>query len=500
MWRENFESLVDLRGSGEEELHIGRGTLLTAPVRTNGHFRRLTLSELPTLVDHRQSLRLGNAALFRSGLKRCFSGLLAEDSLANLISDFDNSFSNLVLNNLLFAIGQDCGRSSEFCRPGHSYYPFPALRVGPSIDDIEACSNLTGPVSLPVYGVEKLVFRSEHFASASRCNAAWSGLSCSEGNGNAVPIHPWQLSGSPYIQGLISSNAIACVGHVAATTLASQRTLRIVATGFDIKLPVNATLTGEHRLLYGLNRSNAVATSTLIDNLIEADKDENFGIQPDIAVLEHPEPRTANHLSAIIRSPIRPNFEEEVMSALVFRDRVRSLSLYVNEERFSFLQLVYDYCRLVIGGPLKLYCRWGAGLEPHLQNTLLVLRGGRVVRVLVRDLDGATLWLDRVDSICRAKGIRFEKGTRESMPSAATAGRRLAHSLVFGHIAEIILSVSETARIDIPTITDCFEDAWADVVQGLSHQERIAAKFVRAQVQHPKEMLKARLSRHMISA
>ena len=38
---------------------------------------------------------------------------------------------------------------------------------------------------------------------------------------------------------------------------------RILATGYDVKLPVDATLTGEHRLLYRLNRENAPLVSAL---------------------------------------------------------------------------------------------------------------------------------------------------------------------------------------------------------------------------------------------
>ena len=74
-----------------------------------------------------------------------------------------------------------------------------------------------------------------------------------------IPLHPWQLALSPVIRELLKRKWIAVLDQrIAAVPLASQRTCRILKTGFDVKLPVAVTLTGEDRLIYPLNRANAV--------------------------------------------------------------------------------------------------------------------------------------------------------------------------------------------------------------------------------------------------
>ena len=79
-----------------------------------------------------------------------------------------------------------------------------------------------------------------------------------------IPLHPWQLELSPVVRELLKRRWITVLDRrLKAIPLASQRTCRILRSGFDVKLPMAVTLTGEDRLLYPLNCANATAFSSL---------------------------------------------------------------------------------------------------------------------------------------------------------------------------------------------------------------------------------------------
>src|SRR5262249_55534763 len=103
---------------------------------------------------------------------------------------------------------------------------------------------------------------------------------------------------------------------VQAIPLASQRTCRIVGTGFDVKLPVNATLTGEHRILYPMNCENAPVISALATYFAGRDGSARIGFQTDLASIFHSEPALAPHLSAIFRAPVAARPGETVVPAI----------------------------------------------------------------------------------------------------------------------------------------------------------------------------------------
>ena len=98
-----------------------------------------------------------------------------------------------------------------------------------------------------------------------------------------------------------------------AIPLASQRTCRILRTGFDVKLPVAVTLTGEDRLLYPLNRANATAFSSLAAILLRASGRNTLDFQYDLASIAHADPVIGMHLAAIIRAPVAPCSAETIV-------------------------------------------------------------------------------------------------------------------------------------------------------------------------------------------
>ena len=66
-------------------------------------------------------------------------------------------------------------------------------------------------------------------------------------------------------------------------------------SGFDVKLPIAVTLTGEDRRLYPLNRANATAFSSLARILSQTDGDSTLDFQCDVASIAHADPMIGSH-------------------------------------------------------------------------------------------------------------------------------------------------------------------------------------------------------------
>src|SRR3712207_9418033 len=70
----------------------------------------------------------------------------------------------------------------------------------------------------------------------------------------------------------------------------------------------------------------------------------------------------------------------------------------------TFLQ---RYCEVCLPGFLTVMSRYGVSLEGHLQNSILVFRGGEPVCILVRDFGGVRILRERLG---RQGGRSEERG------------------------------------------------------------------------------------------
>jgi siderophore synthetase component len=373
-------------------------------------------------------------------------GLLKHPAMSlhqeELSFDFKNSLSNLTLNFLLGSRPQVARHALEPAYQGHHYYPFPGLRVGPSIDHVVACSHLnTRNVSLSLLEVSVLDFRSTMFSNARDCFAAWSGVQVKESE-HAIPVHPWQIEISPVVAGLISARGARLLGRkLACMPLASQRTLRVRRTGYDIKLSVDAALTSEHRLLYRLNCKNAPVVSALVETLLRSEGTElALDIQADIASLSFGDSRLAPHLSAIVRAPIRlGSHREHALPAIeLWTGRELAKDFLRGSKPTGVTRFFRDYCQVLMRGPFCFLMRYGLAFEPHLQNSVIVFRGRKPARLILRDLDGTLMERKRVLPLLKEFNLQLADDTWDHMPSPEVGESRWVHSVMFGHLGVVI--------------------------------------------------------------
>ena len=405
-------------------------------------FRRLEITAIPyrTVPALLGALR---KALAGSEYARLFPAFKA---------DFENSVANVALNRLL----GPRARSIEPAYQGHQYWPFPALRVGPSLQQVIACSHLArAPVAMPLLEVEDCRLVSTRFHSFSAFTKAWAGI-----RGRAlIPVHPWQLELSPVVRALLSSGAARLSERtVEMLPLASQRTCRILGTGYDVKMPVNATLTGEHRLLYRLHRENAPVVSALAGELLGELGVRTIAFQPDVASIFHPQ--AGDHLSAIVRAPVRERKGERLFSAInLWTGPHEALALLRKVPAEKFFA---RYCRVLMHGPVVFYAEGGMAFEPHIQNVYVGMREGLPARIVLRDLDNSILDPRRVRGRLRALG-GAARATWQHMPPYADGGRRMVQAMLYGHLGEVMWRLARDHRADADRLLAIVEATWDEL-------------------------------------
>lgn len=309
-----------------------------------------------------------------------------------------------------------------------------------------------------------------------------------------MPVHPWQWRLSPAVRELCGASPERTIE---AIPLASQRTCRVVPTGFDLKLPVDATLTGEHRLLYPLNCLNAPLVSALARHLRGESGLRTLDFQADVASLLHPQPALAPHLSAIVRSPVRARRGEVVVPAINLwagRHEARAL---LREAGPARIEEFFDrYCRALMKGPVEFCAQWGMAFEPHLQNVYVRLRDGLPSGIVLRDLDNSILDARRIRPLLRELGAEPAKGTWQHMPDFETGAKRLVQAMLFGHLGEVISRLARDHGSRPLKLAAIVEDTWSDLAAyAPSSSARRSVEKLRGWSDAVKATLRTRLKR-----
>jgi siderophore synthetase component len=408
-----------------------------------------------------------------------------------LRADFRNSVANVVLNRLVGSSLPAKACAIEPAYQGHQYYPFPALRIGPSLSQVLECSHLCRkPVELPLLDIGPLRMISAAYDSHDALFRAWSGL-----KGEPLfPVHPWHLRLSPVLRELSD-----CVSErtVKAIPLASQRTCRIVRTGFDLKLPVDATLTGEHRILYPLNCLNAPVVSLLAKHVLAKSGVRRLDFQADVASLFHAQPGLAPHLSVIVRLPVRAHGSETIIPAInLWTGRREARALLRGADAARLEEFFARYCRALMSGPVEFCAEWGMAFEPHVQNVYVVLRDGMPQSIVLRDLDNSILDPRRARPLFRELGAQPQPDTWRHMPRFDIGASRLVQAMLFGHLGEVMACLGRDHGIASDRLLGIVEDTWHELAaRAPSRPARQAVLRLRGWSDAVKATLRTRLKR-----
>jgi hypothetical protein len=495
---------IDRDGGPAAVLRLNGEPTIVAPVMGYENFSSLKLRSFPwqvsSLGDH--DPHLNNSAIVLDQPDRFLASLLATLrsrgyplSRNRLRSDFWNSMLNLILNRLLAERTAPLQAAIEPVYQGHHSYPFPALRYGPSIDEVAACSNLVDK-PVPVYSLacpHCQIQISELTASSK----ALEWLSVAGQPGSWIAVHPWHLKRSGPICRLQSEGYIKLMPSVhLAVPLASQRTCRLVHWDIDVKMPIESTITGEHRLLYDLNVSNAVTVSRIAKATLDNISIPSMALQCDVASVFHSVAGLRPHLAMIVRPSISCGREEISAPCLNLWWLNGEFSKLISlRDKYHALSFIYEYCNILLTGPLLFWLEGGIGLEPHMQNTIVVVKDNSPVRMVFRDLDSCILSPPKIKARLPSEASHLRPDTWQAMPNSEIGERRLMYSLHRGHIGPAASVLLQQFGLTPSQLQEAIDSAYSNFVSRYGFGKEVASMRHAAGV--TKRVLTMRLARSM---
>lgn len=238
---------------------------------------------------------------------------------------------------------------------------------------------------------------------------------------SVIPVHPFQWDNvitSEFAEEIASGTIQLLDTTATAEPLMSVRTLRVSdATGsIHIKVALEIQLTGAVRGV-SAGAVAAPAIASIIDDactldagfIPRTDTDQPaFSVAYDRSAIRWNADSgiRAHCFGAVLRDDPTGNADDEIampVATLLARnpltgvtiaaDLIDELSHRHNRHRDEIATDWFTALgKLLFVPAVALIARWGIALEPHPQNTVIILRDGMPHRIVVRDLGGCRLW------------------------------------------------------------------------------------------------------------
>jgi siderophore synthetase component len=226
-----------------------------------------------------------------------------------------------------------------------------------------------------------------------------------------------------------------------ARSLASMRTVvPCEHPETHLKLAADLLTTSARRVVSPQSVANGPLFTQLLSKIAALD--------PEVAPLEilgeratvglHPELPHAAELAAILR--VVPARAGETWICAALGERRPGAASPLIRELVTACGDGEALLRLWMEGlarpTFRLLTAWGVALEPHLQNTLVVVRQGAPAGFRVRDLGGIRIHRPRL----RARGldVAVAAGSFTVTDDVATARNKLFHCLLHAHLAHVV--------------------------------------------------------------
>ncbi|NYH79229.1 siderophore synthetase component [Actinopolyspora biskrensis] len=482
----------------EEEAGFGLGRVST-PVLVERDGGVLALERAERLIDvlrdndpsaHWERMR---EELVDSACNLALSGVLVERARKRLLPsgarpDGMNPLSALAAGRP----GRDVALELDtLTGEGHSTHPCGKVRLGFSAADSLAYAPESGAyVEIGLVAVSRSLVRSTedagrrsvgdllgaHFPRLLACAVReLRELGRDPDDYALVPVHPWQrrnVLAREYAGELRSGELVPLRGaRLPCRPTLSIRTLVTAFPGrrgrrLTIKTSLDVLLTSTRRTISPETTRDAPGTSALLRELLDRDPVSagKVGTVSDLAGIAFAPPEGGasgsarlRGLSALLRedpadqlndagehlvpaSALRapsPVSDGTLLADLVDELAARTATSGVAAgERF-----LRSYSELLFSATLPLLSRHGMALEAHMQNTLLVVRGGEPVRLLLRDFAGMRVHRGRMRAAGWNSAARHARATVVEHVEQLHA--KLAHSVLQVNLAEVVRSLGE---------------------------------------------------------
>jgi siderophore synthetase component len=404
-------------------------------------------------------------------LARALFPALPRATLDRLASELDDSALNLALARVFSDLRErTCSAGQPWPAPldpenlvvdGHPWHPMSKTRLG-----LDPAENVAyGPdlhARAPVYAVDVP-------AAHAAMEGPWLDIARALFPPPApgwlrLPVHALQLRRLPALLGERWHHLArpTDLPPLPARALLSLRTVALTDPAVHLKLSTDLLTTSARRVVSPQSVRNGPQLSALLATIQAADPLTRRGlrIQPDLAAagLAAEVGPVAAQLAAIVRpdpaalaaelvredmssATLLPGHAPEVIVCAALGERrpggdllLRELSAtYPGDASARLAAFLSDYLERLLPPLLRLWTAHGVALEAHLQNTLLVVAGGRPRGFVVRDLGGIRVYRPR-----QARPLDFAPGSFIVTDDLAEGQSKLMHVLVHAHLAALL--------------------------------------------------------------
>ncbi|WP_369360605.1 IucA/IucC family siderophore biosynthesis protein [Streptomyces sp. cg2] len=364
-------------------------------------------------------------------------------------AELANSVANLALARAAVGAGLPVVRDSvdaeQAVVDGHPQHPCCRTRTGLSVAEVLAYA----PEHRPLVDVPLLAVPAHRWQQAG----AWP-AELRDDDTVLVPLHPWQRDHVlPRFAGLPLSGR-----SVTARPLMSLRTLAPLTAlpGHHVKTSLDVQLTNYRRTIAPAEVADGPALSDLVAAVVD-----KSGHADRLCVLRElgggavrVDGRPCPSLASMVReSSDRYTGPDEIAAPLTAVHATEAA--LITGDAADWLG---EFAELVLPPALTLLSM-GVALEAHGQNTLVVLRQGRPVRVLYRDLDGVRVSGRRL-AACGLELPRLAGSRAGEDPFALRT--KLFGALLSGVFGELVAVLTRARGADP-------DDLWA-VVAGVARR------------------------------
>ncbi|MFX3623868.1 MAG: IucA/IucC family siderophore biosynthesis protein [Ectobacillus sp.] len=287
-----------------------------------------------------------------------------------------------------------------------------------------------------------------------------------------VPVHSWQLENAVreiYCEEIKKKIVVPIHGiKVPCGATSSFRTVvpyHSKTPKYAIKVAVNSQMTSTVRSISANTTNNAPVFTRLIRSIMQKEEKllqtfvpvcECAGVNFKTKETNQNELKNRN-LSAVFRENIEAFVAQDevaIVGSSLFAESPFTGKIILQElvERFAkerkepslrkaAFQFVIDYASIALPGFLTLLVKYGIGLEGHLQNSVMVFKGGGPVRMLFRDWGGVRIYQDR---------LRQHQLQSQFYPNSVTVTNHLKevhnkviYTVLQNHFGEFILQISK---------------------------------------------------------
>lgn len=288
----------------------------------------------------------------------------------------------------------------RMCAEGHNLHPCGRVRTGMSPEEsYRYAAECVGDVELRLMSVR---------ADRMLVSGPMAAFFPAPAGRVVLAVHPWQLAHAipaTYPEELASAIIVPLERTIRATSTTSMRSV-VTPNGLVLKTALDVLLTSTRRNISPATTYNGPRISTILTRIVASEPQlrRRVAVVRELAGVAFRSPGDHDHdrlrnLSMLIREDpnryVNPGDLAVTGCALFASLHGRTVLEHLVGDPEDML---VEYAELLLPPVLRLLVKYGIALEAHLQNTVVVFRGERPVRLLLRDFAGIRVSLDRLRS------------------------------------------------------------------------------------------------------